>query len=200
MEVTYVVLCAKSTLAPQLPRVKPRIHTPAHLALHGLASLPLLSLSLTQATMYPLLFLKLAKPSNHLHVKSSNVNILEKLTGTPLSSVQFSFSLMSDSATHGLKHTRPLCPSPTPRVHPNPCPLSQWSFPKSGSFPMSQLSASGGQSIGVSASTSVLPVKTQDWSHLGWTGWISLKSKGSSRVSSNTTVQKHQFFGAQLSL
>ena len=75
-----------------------------------------------------------------------------------------------------------------------------WSFPASGSFPMSQLFASGGQSIGVSASTSVIPMNTQDWSPLGWTGWISLQSKGLSRVFSNTTVQKHQFFGAQLSL
>ena len=107
--------------------------------------------------------------------------------------------------------------SPTPGVYPVPWPLSQWchltisssvvpfsfclqSFPASGSFQMSQLFTSGGQSIGVSASTSVLPVNTQDWSPLGWTGWISLQSKGLSRVLSNTTVQKHQFFGAQLSL
>ena len=107
--------------------------------------------------------------------------------------------------------------SPTPRVHINPCPLSQWchstisssvipfsscpqSFPASGSFPISQLFASGGQSIGVSASTSVPPMKTQDWSPLGWTGWISLQSKGLSRVFSNTIVQKHQFFCAQPSL
>ena len=114
------------------------------------------------------------------------------------------------------------CPSPTPRVHPNTCPLCQWShptisssvvpfsscpqsFPASGIFQMSQLFASGGQSIGVSASTSVFPMNTQDWSPLGWTGWISLQSKGllqglQSRVFSNTTVQKHQFFCAQLSL
>ena len=109
------------------------------------------------------------------------------------------------------------CPSPTPGVHPNPCPLSRGchptisssvvpfsscpqSFPASGSFQMSQLFASGGQSIGVSASTSVLPMNTQDLSPLGWTGWISLQSKGLSRVFSNTTVQKHQFFSAQLSL
>ena len=108
------------------------------------------------------------------------------------------------------------CPSPTPGVHPYPCPLSRWchpiisssfiplsscpqSSPASGSFPMNQLFTSGGQSIGVSASTSVLPMNTQDWSPLGWTGWISLPSKGLSRVFSNTTVQKHQFFGAQLS-
>ena len=118
---------------------------------------------------------------------------------------------------NGLQHARPLCPSPTPRVHPNPCPLSQWchpmisssvvpfssclkSFPASGSFQMSQLFPSGGQSTGVSASTSVLLMNTQDWSPLGWTGWISLESKGLSRVFSNTTVQKHQFFSAKLSL
>ena len=107
--------------------------------------------------------------------------------------------------------------SPTPRVYPNSCPLSRWchltisssvipfssclqSFPTSGSFQMSQLFASGGQSIEVSASASVLPMNTQDWSPLGWTGWISLQSKGFSRVFSNTTVQKHQFFSTQLSL
>ena len=115
------------------------------------------------------------------------------------------------------QHARPPCPSPTPGVHSNSCPSSQWchptisssvvpfsscpqSFPASGSFPMSQLFASGGQSIGVSASASVLPINTQGWSPLGWTGWISLQSKGLSRVFSNTTVQKHQFFGAKLSL
>ena len=108
-------------------------------------------------------------------------------------------------------------PSPTPGVHPNPCPLCRWchpiisssvvpfsscpqSFPASGSFQMNQLSPSGGQSIGVSASTSVSPMNNQDWSPLGWTGWISLQSKGLSRVFSNTTVQKHQLFRAQLSL
>ena len=117
---------------------------------------------------------------------------------------------------HGLQHTRPPCPSPTPGVHPNPCPLSRWchptssssvilfsfhlqSFPAPGSFLMSQLFASGGQSTGVSASTSVPPKNTQDWSPLGWTGWISLQSKGLSRVFSNTTVQKHQLFCTQLS-
>ena len=108
-------------------------------------------------------------------------------------------------------------PSPTPRVYSNSCPSSRWchptisscivpfpsclqSFPASGSFPMSQLFTSGGKSIGVSASTVVPPMNTQDWSPLGWTGWISLKSKGLPRVFSNTTVHKHQFFGAQLSL
>ena len=129
---------------------------------------------------------------------------------------QFS-SVVSDSLQpHELQHARPPCPSPTPRVHPNPCPSSQWchpaisssvvpfssypqSLPASGSFPMSQLFTWGGQSIGVSASTSVLPMNTQDWYPLGWTGWISLQSKGLSRVFSNTTVQQYQLFGAQLS-
>ena len=141
-----------------------------------------------------------------------------QLSGHPLaqSSVQFSRSVMSDSLRpHELQCSRPPCPSLTPRVHPNPCPSSWWchptisssavpfssclqSFPASGSFPMSQLFASGGQNIGVSASKSVLPMNTQDWYPLGWTGWISLQSKGLSRVFSNTTVQKHQFFGARL--
>ena len=125
---------------------------------------------------------------------------------------------MSDSLQpHEPQYTRPSCPSPTPRVHPNPCPLSRWchptisssvirfsscpqSFPASGSFPMSQLFASGGQSIGVSASALVFPMNTQDWPPLGWTGWISLQSKGLSRVFSNTTVQKHQFFSSILQL
>ena len=133
------------------------------------------------------------------------------------SSVHFSHSVVSDSLQpHELQHIRPPCPSPIPRIYPNPCPLSQWchptisssgvpfssclqSFPASGSFQTSQLFTSGGQSIGVSASASVLPMNTQDWS-LGWTGGISLQSKGLSRVFSNTTVQKHQFFGSQPSL
>ena len=133
-------------------------------------------------------------------------------------SVQFSHSVTSHSLwPHEPQHVRPPTPSPTPGVHPNPCSSSQWchptisfsfvpfsscpqSFPASGSFPMNQLFASGGQSIEVSASTSVLPVNTQDWSPLGWTSWISLQSKGLSRVFSNTTVEKHQFFSAQLSL
>ena len=132
--------------------------------------------------------------------------------------VQFSHSVVSDSLRlHELQHTRPPCPSPTPRVYSNSCPLNRWchptisssvipfsscpqSFPASGSFPMSQLFASGGQSIGVSASTSVLLMNIQDWFPLGWTGWISLQSKGLWRVFSNTTVQKHQFFSTQLSL
>ena len=131
------------------------------------------------------------------------------------SSVQFSPSVMSNSSQpHELQHSRPRCPSPTPRVHLNPCPLSRWCHPAisssvdpfwscpepflaSGSLQMSQLFTSGGQSIGVSASTSVLPMNTQDWSPSEWTGWISLQSKGLSRVISNITVKKHQFFGAQ---
>ena len=117
----------------------------------------------------------------------------------------------------GLKHTRLPCPSPSPRACPSSCLLNWWchptisssviffssypqSLPASGSFPMSQLFVSGSQSIGVSASTSVLPMNTQDWSPLGRTGWISLQSKGLSRVFSNTTVQKHQSLGAQPSL
>ena len=133
-------------------------------------------------------------------------------------SVQFSHSVVSDSLwPHELQHAKFPCPSLSPRVCSNSCPLSWWchptisssvtsfsscpqSSPTSGSFPMSRFFSSGGQMIGVSASTSVLPVKIQDWFSLGWTGWISLQSKGLSRVFSNTTVQKHQFFGTQLSL
>ena len=133
-------------------------------------------------------------------------------------SVQFSHSVMSSSLwPHGLRH-QPPCPSPTSRAYSNSCPSSQWchpaisfsvivpfssrlqSFPASGSLPMSQFFASGGQSIGVSASTSVLPMNIQDRFPLGLTGWISLQYKGLSRVFSNTTVQKHQFFAVQLSL
>ena len=133
------------------------------------------------------------------------------------SSVHFSRSVVSNSLwPHESQHARPHCPSPTPWVHPNSCASSQWchtaisssvipfsscpqSLPASGSFPMSQLFEWGGQRIGVSASASVLPMNIQDWSALEWTGWISLQSKGLSRVFSSTTVQKHQFFSAQLS-
>ena len=133
-------------------------------------------------------------------------------------SVQFSSSVVSDSLwPHGLQHARPPCPSPTPGVYPNSCPLRWWchptisssvvpfssrlpSYPASRSFPMGQFFASGAQSIGASASASVLLMNIQDWSPLGWTGWLSLQSKGLSRVFSNTTVQKHQFFSTQLSL
>ena len=133
-------------------------------------------------------------------------------TQSRLCSVWFSRSVVSDSLRpHKLQHARPSCPSPTPGVYPNPCPSSWWchptisssvvpfscpqSFRASGSFPVSQLFVSGGQSIEVSASTSVLSMNTQDWSPLGCTGWISWQSKGLSGVFSNTTVQKHQFFG-----
>ena len=138
------------------------------------------------------------------------------ITYWTFSSVQFSCSVLSDSLwPHEPQHTRPPCPSPTPGVHPNPHLSSWWchpaisssvvpfsscaqSLPASGSCPTSQLFTSGGQSIGVSASTLVLPMNTQDWSPLGWTGWISLQSKGLSRVFSNTIVQNHQFFSTQL--
>ena len=131
--------------------------------------------------------------------------------------VQFSAQLCPMLWHYGLWHTRPSCPSPPPRACSNSCPSSQWchptvsssvvpfsscpqSFPASGSFQMSQLFTSGGQSIGVSASASVLPMNIQNWFPLGLTSLISLQSKGLSRIFSNTTVQKHQFFGAQLSL
>ena len=133
-------------------------------------------------------------------------------------SVQFSCSIVSDSLRpYGLLYTRLPCPLSTPRAYSNSCPLSQWyhptisssvvpfssclqSCPTSGPFARSQFFTSGGQSIGVSASASVVPMNIQDWSPLGWTGWISLLSKGFSRVFSNTIAQKHQFFSAQLSL
>ena len=135
-----------------------------------------------------------------------------------LCSVQFSRSAVSNSLQpHGLQHARPPCPSPTPGVYSNSCPLSQWchpnisssvvpfssclqSFQASGSFKISQLFTSGGQSIGVSASASVFPMNIQDWLPLGLTGWISLLSKRFSRVFSNTVVQTYQFFGTQLCL
>ena len=133
------------------------------------------------------------------------------------SSVKFSCSVISDSLRlHELQNSRPPCPSPTPGVHSNSYPSSPWchpaisssvvpfsscpqSLPASESFPMCQHFTWGGQSTGVSALASLLPKNTQDWCPLEWTGWISLQSKGLSRVFSNTTVQKHQFFGAQLS-
>ena len=161
------------------------------------------------------------KTSSHISPPESalfNVNCIWRWGYTmTFSSVQISHSVMSNSLwLHEPQHARPLCPSPTPGVYPNSRPLSRWyrttisssvipfsshlqSFPTSGSFQMSQLFASGGQNTGVSASTSVLPMNTQDWSPLGWTGWIFLESKGLSRVFFNTTVQKHQFFGTQLS-
>ena len=150
---------------------------------------------------------------NHSTLHASQKLIISPFTWTD----RFS-SVVSDSLQpHGLQHARLPCPSPAPGAYSNSCPLSQWchptisssvvhfscclqSFPASGSIPMSRFFASGSQSIGVSASSSVLPMNIQDWSPLGWTGWISLQSKELPRVYSNTTVQKHQFFSAQLSL
>ena len=150
---------------------------------------------------------QLRKYSTSQHLKWDN----------QFSSVQFRHSVMSDSLRpHGLQHARRPCPSPTPRVHSDSRPSSQWchpaisssvvpfsscsqSLPASESFPMSQLFAWGGQSTGVSALASFLPKNTQGWSPLEWTGWISLQSKGLSGVFSNTTVPNYQFFGAQLS-
>ena len=149
------------------------------------------------------------KPSGYLFMKPS---------GFLFSSVQFSCSVVSNSLwPHGLQHARLPCPSTTPGACSDSCALSWWccltisssvvpfssrlqSFPASGSFQMNQSFASDGQSVGVSASASVLPMNNQDWSPSGWTGWISLQSKGLSRVFSNTTVQKHQFFRTRLSL
>ena len=141
-----------------------------------------------------------------------------KMAISQFGSVQFSCSVVSDSLwSHGPQQARPPCPSPTPGVYPNSCPLSWWyhptisfsvipfashlqPFPASGSFQMGQLFLSGGQSIGVSASASVLPMNIQEWFPLAWTSLVSLQSMGLSRVFSNTTVQKHQLFCAQLSL
>ena len=140
-----------------------------------------------------------------------NIHKTKIMASDSISSVQLSCSVMSDSLQpHESQHTRPPCPSSTPRVHPDSRPSSQWchpaisssgvpfsscpqSLPASESFPMSQVFAWGGQSTGVSALASFLPKNTQDWSPSEWTGWISLQSKGLSRVFSNTTVQKHQF-------
>ena len=147
--------------------------------------------------------------------KKSLLILSWKVMSSQFSSVRFSHSVVSDSLKpHESQHARPLCPSPTPGVHSNTCPSSRWchpaisssvnpfsscpqSLPASESLPMSQFFTRGGQSIGISASASVLPMNTRDWSPLGRTGWISLQSKGLSRVFSNTTVQKHQFSSAQ---
>ena len=187
-----------------VPCISRRI--PIHCSTREVLAHPWLTLlpSLTQCSMSP----GLHSTPWDLHSQGHLLN----------SSVQFSHSVMSNSLwPHESQHARPPCPSPTTGAYPNSCPSSRWchptisssvvpfsscpqSFPASGSFPMSQLFTSGGQSIGVSASTSVLSMNTEDWSPLGWTGWIFLQSKGLSRVFSNTTVQKHQFFGGQLSL
>ena len=162
-------------------------------------------------------------PGNSLKLYLKSLGSTAKFSWWPLlfnafSSVQFCHSVVSDSLRpYGLQHTRLPCPSSTPRVYSNSCPSSQWchpaisssvipfssrlqSFPASGSFQISHFVASGGHSIGVSPSASVFPMNVQDWFPLGWTGWISLQSKGLSRVFSNATVQKHQFFCTQLSL
>ena len=154
----------------------------------------------------------------HGFLNARILNLFANLFDLMISQYQFSSSVVSDSLwPHGLQHPRLPCPSATHRAYSNSCPLNHWchptisssvvpfssclqSFPASGSFPMSQLFASGGQSIGVLASASVLPVNSQDWFPLGWTGLISLKSKRLSGVFSNTTVQKHQFFSTQLFL
>ena len=152
-------------------------------------------------------------------VSSDNIGknyfYIRRYVSVQFSSVQFSRSVVSDSLwPHGVQHARLPCLSATPRACSNLCPSNQWchptispsvvpfsscpqSLPASGSFPVTQFFTSGGQSIGVSASASALPVNIQDWFPLGWTGWISLQSKGLSRVFSNTMVQKHQFFSAQ---
>ena len=147
----------------------------------------------------------------HTHIMACHPGEIE-CTSVTYRSVQFSCPVVSDSLRpHESQHARPLCPSPTPGVHSDSCPFSRWCHPaiSSSASPspltsnpsqnQSQLFTWDGQSIGVSALASVLPKNTQDWSPLEWTGWISLQSKELSRVFSNITVQKHQFFGAQLS-
>ena len=154
----------------------------------------------------------------NINFKKATINSIFVCTTSPLGSVQFSSSVVFDSLQpHGRQHARPPCPSATPGAYLNSCPLSRWchptisscvvpfssrlqSFLASRSFPMSQFFTTGGQRIGVSASASVLPMNIQDWFPLGLTGWITLQSKGLSRVFSNTSIQKHQFFSAQLSL
>ena len=155
--------------------------------------------------------------SSFLQINKHTVRVKTQCPFSGIIILLFSCSVVSNSLRpHELQHARPPCPSTTPRVHPNSFPLSRWchpaisssvipfsscpqSLPASESFPVSQLFAWGGQSIGVSAPALVLPKNIQDWSPLEWTGWISLQSKGLSRVFSNTTVQKHQFLCAQLS-
>ena len=184
---------------------------------------PLISVEWNPTRVYRKSRIGKCKHTWHISVFSQNpIKVSIKIfflneTIVKIFSVQFSHSVVSNSLRpHELQHARPPCPSPTPGVYPNSCPLSQWchpaisssiitfsscpqSLPASGSFPMSQLFIWGGQSIGVSALALVLPMNTQDWSPLEWTGWISLQSKGLSRVFSNTTVQKHRFVSTQLS-
>ena len=164
------------------------------------------------------LYFPAASVTCHPSLVLSHQTFLDRHRRVQLSSLQFSHTVVSDSLqAHGLQHARPPCSSPTLGACSNSCPLHWWchptilpsvvsfsscfqSFPGSGSFQMSKFFTSGGQSIGISASASVLPMNIQDQFPLGWTGWISLQSKGLSRVFSNTTVQKHQFFGTLLSL
>ena len=171
-----------------------------------------LHLSILQMSVLPYYYL-LIHPSH-----SVTIQISSNLIWARNSSAQFSCSVVSDSLRpHGLQHARPPCPSPAPGAYSNSCPSSWWchptisssvvpfschlqTFPASGSFPVSQFFASAGHSVGDSASASVPPMNIQDWFPLGWTGWISLQSKRLWRVFSNTSVQKHQFFNAQLSL
>ena len=168
--------------------------------------LRLWSIGMTFTSFWVLFFHSLEEIHFYLIFLKCEANYYSFCKKQKLFSVQFSRSVMSDSLwPHELQHTRSHCPSSTPGVHSNSRPSSRWchpaisssvillssrpqSFPASGSFQMNQLFAWGGQSIGVSASTSVLPMNTQDWSPLEWTGWISLQSKGFSRVFSNTTV------------
>ena len=202
----------------------------AHVWLYGFSLLYIYFLSHSVSTLLCLfLYFVVLLASRHDSFKSLTFKrlsscLIHELKASPasykfdiswfiFSSVQFSHSVVSDSATPWNAVRQASLSIPTPGVHPNPCPLSRWchptilssvdpfsscpqSFPASGSFPRGQIFTSGGQSIEVLASASVL----QGWFPLGWTGWISLQSKGLSRVFSNTTVQKHQFFGAQLSL
>ena len=178
------------------------------------------SLSITNSrSSLRLMSIESVMPSSHL-ILGHPLLLLPPIPPSinTISSIQFSHSVVSDSLRPcGLQHARPSCPSPIPGVYSDSCLLSWWchptisssvipfssrllSFPASGSFQMSQFFASGGQSIGVSVSTSVLPKDIQDWFPLGWTGWTSLQSNRLSRIFSNTIAQKHQFFGAQLSL
>ena len=182
-----------------------------------------LNLVLKRCVLFIMITIKIMKGFLHLLQFTSldSWEILSRCIQLPFVEHLIQFSSVAQSCPtlqpHEPQHARPPCPSPTVGIYPKPCPLIRWchptisssvipfsscpqSFPASGSFQMSQLFASGGQSIEVSASTSVPPMNTQDWSPLGWTGWISLQSKGLSRVFSNTTVQKHQFFSTQLSL
>ena len=172
--------------------------------------------NLTNGWGFPLKFL-FSIPGGPWNIKCLLIITIGGYILISVSSVQFSHSVMSDSLRpHESQHTRPPCPSPTTRVHSNSRPSSQWchpaisssvipfssflqSLPASESFPMSQLFAWGGQRTGVSALASFLPKNTQGWFPSEWTGWISLQSKGLSRVFSNTTVQKHQLSGTQFS-